>query len=95
MSLDDFHEMWEYRKLPGKVISITPNVAGKRGAQIDAWLQKHKVYNYAIIDDLDADNFSSSQIPHLFIANPYAGLDEETADRVIGFLGTSSIAHEE
>lgn len=31
MSLDDFHEMWEFRKLPGKVIGVAPNVAGKRG----------------------------------------------------------------
>lgn len=88
MSLVDFHEMWKYRNLPGKVIGLTPNVAGKRGTQIDAWLQEHNVDNYVIIDDLDADNFTSSQIPHLFVVNPYTGLDENTAYRIIGFLGT-------
>lgn len=89
MSLDDFHEMWNYRKLPGKVIGMTPNVAGERGVQINAWLNEHSVDNHAIIDDLDADNFTSSQIPHLFIANPYTGLDEDTADRIIDFLGSN------
>lgn len=95
MSLADFHEMWKYRKLPGKVIGITPNVAGKRGAQIDAWLKEHPVDNYVIIDDLDANNFTSSQIPHLFVANPYTGLDEDTADRIIGFFGSENTDYEE
>lgn len=86
MSLTDFHEMWKYRNLPGKVIGMTPNVAGERGAQIDAWLNEHPVDNYAIIDDLDADNFTSNQIQHLFIVNPYTGLDKDTSNRIIAYL---------
>lgn len=86
MSMSDFHEMWKYRKLPGKVIGMTPNVADKRGDQIDAWLNEHRVDNYVIIDDLDADNFTSNQIQHLFIVNPYTGLDEDTSNRIVAYL---------
>lgn len=86
MSLTDLQEMWKYRNLPGNVIDITPNVTCKRGKQIDAWLQEHSVDNYAIIDDLGADNFISNQIPHLFVVNPYTGLDNETTDTIINHL---------
>lgn len=86
MSLTDLQEMWKYRNLPGNVIDITPNVTNKRGKQIDAWLQEHSVDNYAIIDDLGADNFTSNQISHLFVVNPYTGLDNETTDTIINHL---------
>lgn len=88
MSIRDLREMWEYRNLPGKIIGTTPNVEGKKGSQIDAWLKEHPVDNYVIIEGLGADNFSPEQIQHLFIANPYTGLDDEMADRIIAFLGT-------
>lgn len=91
MSLTDLQEMWKYRNLPGNVIDITPNVTSKRGKQIDAWLQEHSVDNYAIIDDLGADNFTLAQIPHLFVVNPYTGLDNETTDRIINHLAYQNV----
>ena len=63
-----FKEMWMYRKLPGEVVDITPDLAFKRkdlsfdywqsvprGSEIDRWLKEHiEVTNYVILDD-DSD----------------------------------------
>lgn len=69
--------------MPGKVIDVTPTISNHRGDEIDAWLNKHSMLrDYVIIDDLDADNFNKHQINHLYVVNPYVGLDEETARRV-------------
>lgn len=70
------------------MIDATPSVVGKRGAEIEAWLQEHSVDNYAIIDDLAPDNFTPNQIRPLFICNPYTGLDNEAAGRIIACLDT-------
>jgi len=83
MAFSEILEMWAVRNLPGKVIDVTPTISNHRGDEIDAWLSKHRVYrDYVIIDDLDADNFNKHQINHLYVVNPYVGLDEETARRI-------------
>lgn len=60
--------LWMYRKLPGEVVDITPDLAFKRkdlsfdywqsvprGNEIDKWLKEHtEVTNYVILDD-DSD----------------------------------------
>ncbi len=87
MSYKDILDMWKYRGLPGFVTDVTPTVSNHRGNEIDAWLEecRHNC-QYAIIDDLDASNFNPHQIEHLFVVNPYCGLDEDTAQRVIEHL---------
>jgi hypothetical protein len=87
MSYKDILDMWKYRGLPGFVTDVTPTISNHRGNEIDAWLEecRHDC-QYAIIDDLDASNFNPHQIEHLFVVNPYCGLDEDTAKRVIEHL---------
>ena len=87
MSYKDILDMWKYRGLPGFVTDVTPTISNHRGNEIDAWLEecRHDC-QYAIIDDLDASNFNPHQIEHLFVVNPYCGLDEATAKRVIEHL---------
>lgn len=46
---------------------------------------------FAIIDDLGADNFIPEQILHLFVVNPYNGLDEETSKRIVYFLSNRKL----
>ena len=92
MTYQDFLEMWKARNLPGFVTDVTPSPFGKhkRGDQIDAWLKECKVdCQYAIIDDLDANNFNEYQLSRLLRVNPFYGLDEETAKRTIGLLNAN------
>lgn len=87
MSYQEILEMWKERNLPGFVTDVTPTVSRHRGNEIDAWLKECRDNcQYAIIDDLDGSNFNAHQIEHLFVVNPYCGLDEETATRIINHL---------
>lgn len=88
MNLEKLQEMWKYRKLPGKIIDVTPNLIGSRSDEISAWLEAHKCIDiqYVIIDDMSADYFDTPLADHLFNVNPYVGLDSKTADLVIKFL---------
>lgn len=85
MSLEKLQEMWRRRKLPGKVIGVTPNLIGSRSDEISAWLETHRGNDivYIIIDDMSADYFATPLAEHLFNVNPYIGLDSKTADVVI------------
>lgn len=65
--IDFMKEMWEFRKLPGEIIDITPTTieidetnshlmdinmfSVERGYEIKQWLKYNKVDNYVIIDD--------------------------------------------
>lgn len=57
--LQVMQDMWNKRKLPGKVIDITPHIdICKRGEEIQYWLDNNQVINYVIIDD-DSDMLKS------------------------------------
>lgn len=90
MSLEKLLEMWKFRKLPGKIIDVTPNLVGNRSDEISAWLEAHKDIDiqYVIIDDMSADYFDTPLAAHLFNVNPYVGIDNKTADVVIKLMGT-------
>lgn len=82
MTYQEILDMWKYRGLSGFVTDVTPTVSKHRGDEIDAWLKEcRKDCQYAIIDDLDGSNFNPNQIEHLFVVNPYCGLDEDTAKK--------------
>ena len=88
LGLEAMQELWKVRNLPGKVIDITPSLTGNasKGEEIVVWLSEHATPDtrYVIIDDeyvvLD------SQIPYFIWTNPYEGITEEQADRVISIL---------
>lgn len=89
MTMRDLWDMWEYRDLPGKVIDVTPTPLNrrKRGDEIDAWLEEClDDCIYAIVDDMDGQNFNEHQIENLFVVNPFNGLDELTAKRIVVHL---------
>ena len=91
MTYQEILDMWKYRGLPGFVTDVTPTTAKHiRGDEIDAWLKEcHTECNYVIIDDLDVSNFNEHQIPRLLIVNPFNGLDEYTAKRVVMILNAT------
>ena len=87
MTYNEIIDMWKDRNLPGFVTDVTPTVSRHRGNEIDAWLEECRdTCRYAIIDDLDSSNFNPHQLEHLFIVNPYCGLDEDTARRIVQHL---------
>ena len=87
MTYNEILDMWKDRNLPGFVTDVTPTVSRHRGNEIDAWLEECRdTCRYAIIDDLDSSNFNPHQLEHLFIVNPYCGLDEDTAIRIVQHL---------
>ena len=87
MTYNEILDMWKDRNLPGFVTDVTPTVSRHRGNEIDAWLEECRdTCRYVIIDDLDSSNFNPHQLEHLFIVNPYCGLDEDTARRIVQHL---------
>ena len=87
MTYNEILDMWKDRNLPGFVTDVTPTVSRHRGNEIDAWFEECRdTCRYAIIDDLDSSNFNPHQLEHLFIVNPYCGLDEDTARRIVQHL---------
>lgn len=85
MTLDGIRKMWKKRNLPGYILDVTPNVNPHfRGDEINAWLESQdEEWHYAIIDDLDASQFTEEQLPYFVQANPWCGIDEETEQRVL------------
>lgn len=85
MTLEEIREMWKKRNLPGYILDVTPNVNPHfRGDEINAWLERQKEEClYAIIDDMDASQFTKEQLAFLAQTNPWVGMDEETEQRVL------------
>lgn len=88
MSLKKLQEMWSYRKLPEKVIDVTPNLIGSRGDEISAWLEEHEaeVGKYAIIDDMPSGFFIPHFANHLFSVDSNVGLDNKTTQIIIYYF---------
>jgi hypothetical protein len=58
-------KLWNYRKYPGNILSITPYINGERGKEIQKWLDNHKeITQYVIIDD-DNGDMLPNQLIHL------------------------------
>lgn len=89
MGLDGIRKMWSDRKLPDKVIDITPDVdILRRGNEIETWLGRQTgSVRYVIIDDCPILNFfREEQLQHLFRVDERTGLDEKTTNRIIEHL---------
>jgi len=91
LSLWDMIRMWEYRKLPGKIIGLTPSISTHRGDEIDKWLYKHsKIKKYVIIDDMDYRQFRKEQRPYLVTTNHFFGLDKSSSNSAVNILNRTS-----
>jgi hypothetical protein len=79
-------DMWKIRDLPGEIIGITPELPGKRGKEIAAWLAKSldPVEKYVIIDD-DTDMLED-QKPYFVKTDPMFGLTIDDCNKVIKIL---------
>ena len=75
--LEFMRSLWEFRKLPGEIIDITPDLyqlskeldrKNLRGYEVEAWLDENiEVKNYVIIDD-DTD-FLKNQLSKLVVTS--------------------------
>ena len=91
MGLSLLKEMWEMRKLPGRLVSITPEFQQEyigsaeeiapyklsRGYEIEQWLKNNTVSKYLIVDDLN--DFSPEQQRHLIVPKANEGLTRALA----------------
>lgn len=90
LGLEGLQEMWRKRNMPGRLVDVTPNVDPlHRGNEIQAWLDAcGEVCQYVIIDDAPfTDFFREEQLPFLFKVEPNYGLDSDTAQRIVAYLG--------
>ena len=68
-----------------KVDNITPTIiSNHRGEEIDIFLEKYKVKNYVIIDDVD--DMLEHQKEHLILCDDNVGLTQENLEKVIEIL---------
>jgi hypothetical protein len=87
--------LWHQRDLPlQRVIGRTPEIhLEKRGAEIRQWLddaprrtKEHTVQRYAVLDDEVAPILEEIPAQSVFACEPWHGLTEEVANRVIRHL---------
>lgn len=79
--------MWRLRKMPGRVIGLTPSMSDNRSLEIESWLSKHpEIDNYVILDDMDQRQFEPGLHSHLFTCNHLSGLSMKDAKKVIMIL---------
>ena len=100
VGLTELRKMWKARRLPGKIIDVTPDrykddelrylddteIDNIRGYEIREWLSRNgkQVSHYAIIDDLY--EMLPEQQDHLVMTDSETGITDEDADRAIEIL---------
>jgi hypothetical protein len=93
--------LWRQHDLPlQRVIGRTPEIdLEKRGAEIRQWLETtsrrsrdHTVHRYAVLDDEVAPILEEIPAHSVFACDPWHGLSEEVADRVIRHFTGSRVA---
>ncbi len=80
-----FREMFSLYNWPDvPIIDMTPKLHQGRGLEVNAWLQKHPVDRYVIIDDVD--QFLADQKPYYIQTSIMTGITEEDAEQAIKIL---------
>jgi hypothetical protein len=87
MGINRLNYMWKVRNLPGKIIGITQeDPSGKRGLEIEKWLNENKNINsYVILDD-DHDMLSE-QVNNFIKINAEFGISFKNTETAINILG--------
>jgi len=90
--------LWRQHDLPlQRVIGRTPEIETEmRGAEIEQWLanaplrsREHKVGRYAVLDDEVEPILENIPAQSVFACDPWHGLTEEIADRVLRHLAAN------
>ena len=90
--------LWHQHDLPiQRVIGRTPEIQNdRRGDEIPKWLtdaplrsKEHQVRRYAVLDDEAEPVLEVIPRQHMFTCDPWHGLTEEVADRVIKHFAAS------
>lgn len=85
--IDWFVEMWETRKLPGTIYSVTPDIGPhyNKHDEISMWLRHHPyTSHYAILDD--EKEFYSPLSGHHILIDGYCGITMSNAEKAIELL---------
>lgn len=105
MGLSQMEDMWEDRKLPGKIIGITPNSVSDellldvdidsidlfhiRGEEIKEWLTTHGKKVSHYVIIDDMDHVLPEQQSHFVQTNPEVGITEDDAKKAIAIMNKS------
>lgn len=87
ISLWGLLKMWAKRKMPGKVVGVTPIINENKSSEIDKWLSHHICHKYVIVDDMDFHQFAMHHHRYLVICNGRKGLLEKNVQKVISIIG--------
>ncbi len=102
LGLVEVQNMWKRRKLPGKIIDVTPDYMSdelllkadaanmdylhERGSEIQGWLLLHGHEVSRYVIIDDMDDILPKQQSHFVQTNPEVGISEEDADKAIKIL---------
>ena len=101
IGLSELEEMWHDRRLPGKIVGITPNTMSDellitadlekvelgpiRGTEIKEWLSIQKQVSHYVIID-DMYGMLPEQTSHFVMTDSEVGLSEKDAEQAISIL---------
>jgi hypothetical protein len=102
LGLEAMQDMWTDRRLPGRMIDITPSIVSaswssdiksfgldvrqSKGIEIDFWLFENTLADARYVIIDDEYVILDSQLPHFILTNPFDGLTELAAERAIALL---------
>jgi len=102
VGLPELRKMWKARKLPGKIIDVTPNCmcdedlqdidldlidpGASRGYEIREWLSRHGEQVSHYAIIDDMYEMLPEQLSHLVMTDSETGITDEDADKVIAIL---------
>ncbi len=111
LGLSELEEMWQDRRLPGRLIGITPNSVSDemllnadldhmelfsiRGVEIREWLDIHGKNVSHYVIIDDMDNFLPKQQSHFVQTNPEVGITESDVKKIIRILNNRFVWQEE
>ncbi len=78
--MEKLRKVWVENNMPGELIGTTPIWVLTKVDAIRQWLEDHPCWLFAVLDDSELD------VPNLVKTNPYTGLTEEEAEKIIKIL---------
>ena len=80
LGMDKLRKVWAENNMPGELIDTTPIWVLTKVEAIKQWLKDHPCRRFAVLDDSELD------VPNLVKTDPYTGLTEHEAEKIITVL---------
>lgn len=80
LGMDKLRKVWAENNMPGELIDTAPIWVLTKVEAIKQWLKDHPCRRFAVLDDSELD------VPNLVKTDPYTGLTEHEAEKIITVL---------